>query len=59
MADVIRLSPPKSTAPRWRECNCGCQEFRLYEDGQVQCIECDLMQDEVAGYWTIPDPGRA
>lgn len=55
MADVIKLERASKPEPLVWSCNCGNASFWLYEDGQIQCVACDLMHDGMRGYWGVPD----
>ena len=44
---------PEQPKPRIRVCNCRCEAFWLYEDGRVQCMQCDEFHDEVKGQWSL------
>ena len=51
-----RKPPPPTPLPEaaavW-QCNCGCEVFWLYQDGRVECPECNVFHDEMTGYWAI------
>ena len=38
--------------PIW-VCNCECEAFWLYEDGRIQCRQCDAFADTMKGYWAV------
>lgn len=29
------------------QCNCGSQSFRLYRDGQIECLECKVVSTTI------------
>lgn len=49
------VSLPEKPLPRIWECDCGCQNFWLYEDGRIECAECNTFHDAMTGYWKIVD----
>lgn len=53
---VITLKPKEKPPPRVYVCGCGCENFWLYEDGQIECIECNTFHDHMMGYWKLVDP---
>lgn len=36
----------------WR-CNCGNCAFMLYEDGKVECSECNTFHHEIVEHYTV------
>jgi len=33
-------------------CLCKCEAFWLYEDGRIQCMQCDAFHDCMKGVWS-------
>jgi hypothetical protein len=45
-----KKEPPK---PRIWVCHCRCEAFWLYEDGRIQCMQCDEFHDTMKGQWSL------
>ena len=59
MATVVTFRTKEKPRPRIWKCDCGCEVYWLYEDGQVECAECNTFHDAVTGYWQLIDPDGA
>lgn len=53
MTVVSFPAKPDKPKPRVWVCNCGCQNFWLYEDGQIECVECGTFHHSETGTWLI------
>ena len=50
---IIAFKKPEQPEPRVWVCNCGCGGFWLYEDGRIQCMDCDEFHDSMKGEWSV------
>lgn len=50
---VIIFRKPELPKPRIWVCSCECEAFWLYEDGRVQCMQCDEFADTMKGQWSV------
>ena len=50
---VIAFTKKEPPKPRIWQCNCDCQAFWLYEDGRIQCMQCDEFHDTMKGQWSL------
>jgi hypothetical protein len=53
---VIPLEQKAKPPSKIWVCDCGCENFWLYQDGRVECVECNTIHDTMTGYWKIIDP---
>jgi len=53
---VLNFKKPEKPAPRVYQCQCGCENFWLYDDGQIECAECNTFHPDMTGYWKTIDP---
>ena len=37
-------------------CDCGNESFWLYEDGRIECMDCNAFHTTMTGYWKLFDP---
>jgi len=49
---VVPFKKPEPKQPRIWVCLCKCEAFWLYEDGRIQCMQCDAFHDEMKGVWS-------
>lgn len=50
VVEFRRQEPPK---PRIWVCNCECEAFWLYEDGSIQCTQCEAFANTMKGQWSV------
>jgi hypothetical protein len=44
------LKEPEPVIRIW-QCNCGCQEFNIYEDQSVQCSKCETYSNNIRCFY--------
>jgi hypothetical protein len=49
---VVQFKKPEPKKPRIYVCNCRCEAFWLWEDGSIQCMQCDEFHDGMKGVWS-------
>ena len=47
------MSVVERAQPKVYVCDCGCENFWLYQDGQVECAACNAFHDGMTGYWKL------
>jgi len=52
---ISTFKPKYRPAPRVWKCDCGCENFWLYEDGRIECAECLTFHHSRTGFWKIVD----
>jgi len=52
---VENFRPKEKSKPKVWQCDCGCENFWLYEDGQIECAECNTFHHSQTGNWKIVD----
>jgi hypothetical protein len=50
---VIAFPKKEEAEPRIWVCNCECEAFWLYEDGRIQCMQCEAFADTMKGQWSV------
>ena len=50
---VIAFTKKEPPKPRIWVCNCECEAFWLYEDGSIQCIQCEAFANTMKGQWSV------
>lgn len=50
---ILAFRGREKPKPKVWQCNCGCEAFWLYEDGRVECQECNTFHDSMTGHWKI------
>ena len=51
MGEILRFKRPKSEEPMIWACDCGCVTFRLYNNGTVQCAQCNIIVPELERFF--------
>jgi hypothetical protein len=50
---VIAFAKKEPPKPRIWVCHCACEAFWLYEDGRIQCMQCDEFANTMKGQWSL------
>jgi hypothetical protein len=50
---VVPFKKPQPKKPRIRVCDCHNESFWVYEDGRIQCMQCDRFDDGIRGVWSF------
>jgi len=50
---VVAFQRKEVPKPKVYVCNCRCENFWLYQDGRVECAECNTFHEDMRGYWKI------
>lgn len=52
MSNVVNFTKPEDPKDRvWTCADCGCQTFRLYQDGSTECALCNRRGTDSEGGW--------
>jgi len=56
MATVIPFKSREKPEEKVYVCNCGNENFWLYQDGRIECTACNTFHEDMIGYWKLIDP---